>query len=288
MTPGSNSTNYSTISLPSLEFEKAFLENARRQREDAVRNRLLRFMDLSKFLSLLSTGKLFFPRASALGDPAEGLSVRERQVRLLEILDHLQQENSADGKKSGPSLGTLEARIKLLKEQFIRDFVLVCSWHASADESHCMWKVYTTGLHGICIQSTRQRLEESFTPETNPILKPRICDVVYGGSPVIEPAHLTNLLYKRVEFESEKEVRAVVDLYQTFGEDEERRKTDPLYGDLLVGNGLPVTVDLPTLIEKIILAPNSGRWFESAVKDLVTKYGLPSSIVIKSTLDDSL
>lgn len=147
--------------------------------------KIYRYLDFSKFVSLLDRKELFFPSAENLSksDLYEGF--------FPEII-----------KIPGDEMWAKEIR---------KDICIDC-WHMNDGESDAMWKLYSKNDDGIAIQSTYERLSESFNKSTNDIYIGEVEYIDYDtwkpedGSPLNE---FMRFIYKRKPFEHEKELRAV-------------------------------------------------------------------------------
>ena len=114
--------------------------------EDAV---LWRYMDFTKFVSLLDAQSLFFSRADRLGDPFEG-SYSKANIALRPALYQ----------------GTiLQFAWETLAPfyQAMRQFTLINCWHEANHESAAMWRLYSRDNDGIAIRTTFNALTQSFT-----------------------------------------------------------------------------------------------------------------------------
>ena len=225
-----------------------------------------RYMDLPKFISLLDEQSLYFTRSDKFADPFEGSLPRptvEARNQLYEVLE-LSPE--------------LEAR---WAEQFSverrRRYVAVNCWHMNEQESAAMWNQY--GLSGVAVQSTYERLRDSFVDE-QPVFIGTVeyCD--YSKKLIDADGESTPFLYKRKSFEHERELRACI-WKPPVGEDS---KVD--WTKITIEHGCHIAVHLPQLIETVFVAPAAPPWFVRAVKSTVQKFGFDFN-VLHSGLDDS-
>jgi hypothetical protein len=69
-------------------------------------------------------------------------------------------------------------------------------------------------------------------------------------------------VHKRVSFEHEREVRAIID------------SRDPESDRI----GLTVPVDLATLIQRVHVAPTAPGWYEDVVRRAAKRYGLDAPV----------
>src|SRR6266487_3769194 len=106
---------------------------------------LWRYMDLTRFLSLLENRRLFLPRADQFDDPYEGAWSRAG-VTLLR-----------DPKTNGGLPPQLVEQFLAHTEQLRRQMFISC-WFASEHESAAMWKLYLQSPEGVAIRSDHDAL----------------------------------------------------------------------------------------------------------------------------------
>lgn len=230
---------------------------------------LWRYMDFTKFMSVLDSQALFFCRTDLLGDPWEGSLTR------VEAEDRKAMEAG-----NGPLRlhGTTQA--KILSE--VTNAIVSC-WHMNEVESMAMWRLYLTGTEGVAIRSTYQRLADCFPQydgtwkgrnedQTEKELLIHIGVVNYIDYESPGPAAGRACLRKRKSFEHEREIRAVA-MDTTWGSspafDAEGR---PLTRFEAGGDYVPV--DLSTLVESIYVSPEAAQWFVDLVASAVGRFGL--------------
>ena len=221
--------------------------------EDAV---LWRYMDFTKFLSLLSTRARYFARADTLGDPFEGSLSRLNQ----EVRPYVLQRQGMNLDKIPNALENITAGLRQAPR-----FSLVNCWHENPYESEAMWKIYAREKDGIAVKTTFKRLSESFICDDN-IYIGRVSYVDYENTYIGEGDLFTPVLHKRKSFEHEREVRAIAGNFSPPGE--------PI--------GSYYEVDLETLIAEIIVAPQAPTWFSDLAISVVNKYQLQASITTSS------
>ena len=211
---------------------------------------LWRYMDFTKFVSLLDTQSLHLARADTLSDPFEGSfpkwNVALRPHRYPE--EFLEQMSSTS--------------------QTARQMVFINCWHESANESAAMWKLYAREHDGIAVKTSYQSLRDSLKG-TQPIHIGCVTYIDYSKNLIDEGNLFDPYLYKRQEFEHEHEVRAMAC----------QLGSDP-------PTGIYHDVDLSTLIEGIIIAPYAEDWFAALVRSVASRYGL-GNYVAKSLLAET-
>lgn len=236
---------------------------------------LWRFMDFTKFVSLLSTESLFFTRADLFEDPYEGakgvLANKKKWDKF--YLDFLKTaiENPPEPHKNKKSKAQVEKEAKKLLNQMSssgakgKERTYINCWHENQYESEAMWKLYTSNLEqGIAIKTTYDKLYRAI--KRNPSIF--IGRVKYIDYKEQFAGINDSFWYKRKSFEHEKEVRAII-------------KDFPGNGDA----GKLIKVDLKTLIDKVYVSPTSPAWVSNIVKEIIEKYGLKKRI-LQSGLND--
>jgi hypothetical protein len=241
-----------------------------------------RYLDLAKYLHLLSTSTLYFPNAREFADLHEG-ALPESAARLLR--DRLGAEEKGQ-KTIRSELDALfpELEGKMQPSPFIRDAdtalaklraVLrvygVSCWYMLNHESDAMWRLYAPSGNGVAVRSTVARLISSLR-HTAPV---NIHPITYldfdADLPQIEedtPDYFL-LLLKRIVFVHEAEVRLVA----------ERAPDSP------EGRGFSVRCDLATLVDEVVVSPYAPEWLCS-VLDEVTKRLSPGLLVRASVIGD--
>ncbi|ABB56793.1 hypothetical protein [Synechococcus elongatus] len=213
-----------------------------------------RYMDFTKFISLLETQKLFFARLDQFEDPYEGtwsnagIQVLRNQVQIGAF-----SNNAAE---------------QLINFQDIqRKIMFISCWHANEFESAAMWKLYLNSNEGVAIKTDYNTLAISL--ESAP-LKAGISMVRYIDYDN-EVIPFNNIFYpithKRRSFAHEKELRAIMWTPEAI--------QDP---DKILNS---VTVDiLPSqLIQSVYVSPTAPRWFGELVDNVARRYSLEVPVI---------
>lgn len=242
-----------------------------------------RYIDLAKLASMLDTSGLFFasPATLAKTDPWE-MAFPSSFVNVIfkrAIAEHekaerewAEQEEAWPPKRGVPypphvSRGYLHLGIQ--RESFLRSIFVNC-WHLNEYESAAMWKVYSAGSYTVAIQSTVQRLIDSFAKTENPIRIGLVKYIDYEKEPQPWDDNLTPCFFKRRSFEHERELRAA---YIQGGPGP---PPDP--------PGILIESDLSRLIQAVRVSPFDPDWFFDVVKSLVKKFGFANTPVERSDL----
>jgi hypothetical protein len=231
-----------------------------------------RYMDFAKFVSLISTSKLFFSRVDRLIDSYEGSLSRANVKQRPEFYcDEL--------KDAGISLeGFLEfERRHGLNAKWLRKWTYVNCWHANEHESEAMWKLYGQTNQAVAIQTTYRKLVHALPQDTYVGLVQYI-DHENDLMPEGDLDDLYPFFHKRRSLEHEREVRALI---------QKKPKTKDGAITLRRSNSLrgkSVHVELNMLIENVYVAPSCEQWFFDAVDNVRERFGLQAPLC-PSTLD---
>jgi len=235
--------------------------------------RIWRYMSLGKLASLLDKEALFFARSDRLGDPFEGSSpiafkaIRSDFIRAQPLTETIRRQ--------------LETEISSIAKMF-RRFVCINCWHINSTESAAMWKLYSKTADAIAVQSTFHQLVTSFKADSPSVYVGKVNYGDYDSEAVGGDSLLGTFLWKRLSFEHERELRAVVQVPTSCPPIElVKRSLDPAG----VSEGLYVPVDTNVLIERIHVYPAAPGWFREACQAVVEKFGLSRGICVQSRMD---
>ncbi|MGA9638509.1 DUF2971 domain-containing protein [Flavobacterium sp.] len=203
-----------------------------------------KYLDLSKFLDLLMSRKLFMSRSDKFEDQYEGTF-------------------------SEPTYDEIK-RLSTDNPDFLqyykthREKVAISSWHINEYESFAMWQIFTQNSEGLAIQSTVGRLQKALQPESN--YKQYIGEVNYidyKKEYIPFDDMFFPFLFKRKSFQYEREVRIITDVTQN---------------DIILNDGLKINVAIEELIEKIYIHPKSENWYKNLVIELLQQLGFDFTI----------
>jgi len=218
--------------------------------------KLWRYMDLSKFVSLLEKNAIWLARADTFRDKQEGRFPDDMRA----IIEKAFKDLDAD----------VNSRVKDADDfqDYLQKNTFISCWHKNFDENMVMWEIYGRDSNAVAIQTTVARLRDNLNSSNlrghSLILK----DVDYQ-----KPEDVPGVIYyencffiKRPHFSFEEEVRISFDTYST---NNPSKKTP-------YGYYLPVfTIGL---IEKILIHPDSPNWFAEAINSIAQKYEIHAPI----------
>lgn len=231
--------------------------------------KIWRYIDLAKFVALLSKRSLFLTRLDNLSDPIEGRGTSNDHA-MWKLMDDIGHPPEEIGKHTDTSLqdGFLR-QIKLVRES-----MYVSCWHISENESAGMWASYASMDKGIAIQSTIRRLQAVLSNSERQI---HISKVAYIDR-AIQTTSSNNLfglgLTKGNFYAYENEIRA---FYFHFSED---RRYDAGAGHRVMSSennikyGFNIPIDIDLLIETVYISPMAPTWFLEIVESLSETYNL--------------
>jgi hypothetical protein len=240
------------------------------------RSQLWRYMDFTKFVSLLSTKSLYFPSAACFTDIHEGAKglrkhkplwdefyLEENRQSIRSSPHYLRQPYSEEEveRRAVHHLQDLEAGGEELRHQ-----TFISCWHENAHESEAMWKLYSAFEdYAIAIRTSYDRLYKSLG--RNP-------DINIGRVQYVDlNTHFVQIndafWRKRKSFQHEREVRAVI--------------WNPDYS----GTGLSMPCDVGKLVAQIVVSPKAPAWFVALVEDVSHQYGFDLPVQHSSLIQDT-
>lgn len=243
--------------------------------------KIWRYMDITKYISMIEKKALYFSRADLLGDPFEG-SIPEAigQKNFNEIFKTQFEEMT--------KTRTDKVKFPSTFHDFIRKSCYACCFHMSSDESAALWSIYSKSNQGIAIQSTFKKLCDCFKDYSKPTVGIGTINYIdYSQNTIpVEKSTVSPLLYKRKSFECEKEIRALIlDDSEIIGTNSDTgNSTIEIHIDLKPGIIVPINLD--TLIDQVIIAPDSPEWIKDLLESIMEKYGIQKKVVL-SSLDKS-
>ncbi|CAB3753058.1 hypothetical protein LMG29739_01655 [Paraburkholderia solisilvae] len=231
--------------------------------------RIWRYMDFTKLVSMLHTQSLFFCRADKLSDPFEGSytasTIRRFEERGEEIAREF-EDNAHFVKNMRDGLAAISGVRRQARERTATN-----CWHRNERDSAAMWSLYLKSDEGIAVASTYARLCDSVRESESQVL---IGVVEYIDYETESFPHFGNLfspyLHKRKSFEHEKELRAVVQADSTA----HGRAVEPWNE-----GGVSIRVDLDALIEAVYIAPSAPAWFADVVAATIARFGRTFTVV---------
>lgn len=231
---------------------------------------IAKYMDLTKFISLLSLKSLFFCRLDKLEDHYEGTTSKPNFEKRKEIY----RKHSKRFPHSKPF--TEEEIDKNVKSQYEMDNKLkslncVCCWNKYKDESAALWKIYSDFQKGIMIISNINKLTSSLINTTENLNLSEIKYIDYNKDYMPDRNIIYPIIHKHKAYQFEEEVRIIhtVNHKSDWSFDWEKQENE---------NGKYIKVDINELISEVIVSPYASTWYIELIKDLCDKFGLKKEI----------
>jgi hypothetical protein len=217
-----------------------------------------RHINISKFVSMISTRALWFTRVSDLEDRFEGSypvpnAVRRRAIERLTV-----------------NLGAPAAVEATYLSDFYRDLrarVYVNCWYVGEHESAALWQAATREGASVAIKSTFGALTGAIQTGDEPFHAGSVSYLDYRTEELAEGHLLSAFFCKRKSYEHEREVRAVI-----YRPDEDSLP------------GLIIPVDVEALVSEVVVAPSEPVWIRDVVRSMVAQYGFDIPVT-QSALD---
>lgn len=195
-----------------------------------------RYMDFTKFVSLLDSRRLYFTRADKFDDPFEGSWPKINVAARQQLPDNIPPEARDSFIKAMTSMAEIN-------RNWPRFNAINC-WHMNEHESAAMWKLYLKSDEGISIQSTYLKLKESFIDDEKIFLG--VTKYIDYDTEWIDGGNmLSPFMYKRKSFEHEREVRALVTKWPVSEGGMDFNKDT-------IAHGLKIRVDIEKMIENVL------------------------------------
>jgi hypothetical protein len=215
--------------------------------------KLWRYMDLSKFVSLLQSRCIAFARADLLGDPFEGsvgrLNAGEAEA-VMRLRDSMKQDDfwrtRTDEQIRAQFAGLTAMRKKMIKSMY------VSCWHMNEHESAAMWKLYSQSSDAICVRTRFDLLREQI-PSWIQATTVRYID--FENSYIPWHNSFTPFAHKRASFAHEQELRFLAWDWADPAKQKEDRTVDVDADSRNAPAIVSFRVDLSHVIEEVKVSP---------------------------------
>jgi hypothetical protein len=225
---------------------------------------LWRYMDFTKFFSLISSGSLFLSRADLLGDPFEGSYSKANITLRPKVYKEWPEKALEQFLKKSPDFS-----------KYVRQWTYINCWHMSEHESAAMWKLYAKTNEAVAVQATYTNLINSLPDQ---VYVGVVKYIDYEKDWLPEGNTFYPFMHKRKSFSHENEVRIVNQKLPTTDKGIDLSQPNDL-------RGIEIEVDLNLLIDNVFVAPTAPNWYLGLVEELLKKYKLNKKI-FSSKLDE--
>jgi len=239
--------------------------------------KIWRFMDFTKYVSLLESKRLFFSRADRLGDPFEG-SISKRSMAARKYIAEkfgreVQGVNSALVELAGfegKLWDSVEADTYHLR--WNAEWMFISCWHMNPVESSAMWQLYAPSGHGVALQTTYRKLRESLP---NDVYIGKVQYICYEKDLVDLKNAFSPFICKRESFSHEAELRAIHHDSPKYTKRDENTGEEVRAAAHHVRNsegGKSFAVDLDHLVENLYVSPVAESWYAELVTSVTQRY----------------
>lgn len=255
-----------------------------------------RYMDFSKFESLVQTKSLFLAKMASFDDKLEGgitasdFFAASNALRILDVaINHTMPgvDDSANNRnqklaKSRELDGSLRAQMfqspfgEYPSDDFeelypiCREWMYVNCWHKSDHECYAMWNLYAAKPNALCIFTTTDNLKSALKPidsftniETHPVSYIKHGSVDLLGDPIAP------FLSKSMPYTFEREYRVIA----------WNADTDLYNQQLNCAKGVFLPINIETLIKRVVISPDATEEFKNQVTDFCRAHNLQVQIL---------
>ena len=232
---------------------------------------LVKYLDITKFISLLQRESLFFCRLDILEDHFEGTTSSLNQEKRYEYFANQHNYISGDPKLTDREIVENVHKLNQEEEKF-KKLVCVSCWNKSKNESAALWKIYSDLNKGIMITSKVRNIIEAFSETSENIEFTEVVYINYNTDIMPDSSKWDTIYHKHKAYEYENEVRLIFtqnfDTTLTYDWNKEE-----------VQEGKYISLEIRDLIDEIIISPYAPQWFFELVKDIIQKYGLNKPVM---------
>lgn len=235
------------------------------QQPDRKDASIWRYLDLAKFVHLLQTRNLYFSRADKLGDKFEGSNTAAAAAFFEQLCAPGYESELAQlypGMEPDRARHAIKDLRRLRKEML--DQVFVSCWHLAERESAAMWSLYGGVNASVAIRLPYSSLAEALP---SGVFMGQVRYIDWAASAFDQGNSLEPFIHKRVSFEHEREVRAVLwcEYFRASHAD------TPMTFQV---SGVQLPIDLPAKLTGIYVSPAAPAFFEDVVQGLCNSYGV--------------
>ncbi len=228
---------------------------------------LSKYMDITKFISMLFKQSLFFCRVDKLEDKFEGTSHQTNFEERVRAVKQMQNSGRLPTSWNDAKIRENQKGIET-NEKLQRSLNCINCWNISNGESAALWKIYSNFSQGIMIQSSVLKLIGAFQNTEQELGMSEVQYALYNETTLPYGNSNYPFLYKQKAYNYEDEIR----LLYSLTDKAENWQYDWTQEE--VEEGVYIKVDLEKLIDKIVLSPYSPKWFFELITDITKRYGL--------------
>lgn len=220
-----------------------------------------RYMNFENYVRLLNDG-LFCPKSSLFEDWWEGLIAHPEKTEDEEYISNFAKA---------------------------REWIYVSCWHKESAESYAMWKIYGGHQHSVCIQTTKDKVEQLFRSDLDLPSEIISCEVLYLRPNENEarqrPAY-SELRESNVILQNKPHLSVYASQHgikhEGYTYEHEYRiiimddKITLKFQNELRGTTLKIVPK--EIIDEVYVSPSAPDWYYKIVSDISCKYGYSRKI----------
>lgn len=240
---------------------------------------LVKYLDLTKFISLLQKESLFFCRLDKLEDKFEGTTadknfdnriIVERKMRkAMRTMSSYENVEKTDPYNEESIMQSVRDQYEF--ESILKSRSCINCWNIGDKESAALWKIYSDFGKGIMIRTTVTKLEFSLSKAIEDIRVSEISYIDYKNDLMKDYNSFYPIIHKDIAYSYENEVRLIHEIIRPIGWEYDWTKEE-------VEEGKYIKTEIDILIDEIIIAPFAPSWYYMLIKDLCSKYNLVKPI----------
>lgn len=236
---------------------------------------VVKYMDLTKFVSLLQRKSLFFCRLDKLEDHFEGTTAKSNWKKRYDLYA-TQHLRSPKFKKLNHEEILINVEEHFEAERKSKSLKTICCWNISDSESAALWKIYSDFNQGIMLTSKVTSIIEALkeTEENIDLSVVKYINHTYDEMP--DGNSMYPVIHKHKAYSYENELRLIhtVDFGNGLIYDWSKEEIE---------QGKYLNVKLDKLIDEIVLSPYSPKWYIKLIENLCDTYEL-KTIIVQSEL----
>ena len=247
------------------------ITNYKNLAEDELNLAVCRYLTFPKFINMLAYSAIWFSKLNILQDQFEGMMPTQAKEKMLA---DSQKWKQVFPENLHPQIDGMADR----NEQDGRELLVVNCWYLGKADSPKMWKEYSGGLWGIAINSTILKLAQHVYawPEYSHIGKVQYVDFdTHKMSPYEANQGCERAFLKDQKYIGENEVRIVTMNFKharCIGMDGNPYTQEQCSGKNMnnfENSGLYIGINFNSLIDSIVLAPESPAWIKRTINKIL-------------------
>ena len=228
-----------------------------------------KYINITKFLSLIKDEQLFFCRLDKLEDRFEGTMPKISRKILNNYYRHLRAQKEF-------TVAMTDKEIEKIVDNYfefsqkLKSLNCINCWNEFEGESYALWKVYSNLNQGIMIKSSFNRVINAFKESKEKIYCSRVKYIDHDKDSIDIGNTMLPIVHKHKAYSYENEIRLIHKVSDMdWKHDWENEKYE---------NGIKVNVNLQMLISEIVISPFSSDWFIELVEDILKKYSIKCNL----------